>query len=128
MLVASAHSCDLATQGASKLDMDPPKPEPSPGLPRQVVYVPSCVTRMMGPSRSDSETASVHEKLLSLFAKAGYEVIYPEVSPVHGISCCTTISLRSSYDHTGLDIDAVVCLLCAIAISAGCCTTLLHDN
>ena len=58
--------------------MDPPKPEPSPGLPRQVVYVPSCVTRMMGPSRSDSETASVHEKLLSLFAKAGYEVIYPE--------------------------------------------------
>ena len=61
--------------------MDPPKPEPSPGLPRQVVYVPSCVTRMMGPARSDSETASVHEKLLSLFAKAGYEVIYPEVGP-----------------------------------------------
>ena len=71
-------SCPAA-QGASKLNMDPPKPAPSPGLPRQVVYVPSCVTRMMGPSRSDSETASVHEKLLSLFAKAGYEVIYPEV-------------------------------------------------
>ena len=70
-----------AAQGASKLNMDPPKPEKSPGLPRQVVYVPSCVTRMMGPSRSDSETASVHEKLLSLFAKAGYEVIYPEVRP-----------------------------------------------
>ena len=73
----------VATQGASKLNMDPPKPEPSPGLPRQVVYVPSCVTRMMGPARSDSETASVHEKLLSLFAKAGYEVIYPEASAMH---------------------------------------------
>ena len=44
------------------------------GVPRQVVYLPSCVTRMMGPSGSDSETASVHEKLMSLFDKAGYEV------------------------------------------------------
>jgi D-lactate dehydrogenase len=44
------------------------------GIPRQVVYLPSCVTRMMGPSASDNETASVHEKLMSLFGKAGYEV------------------------------------------------------
>ena len=36
--------------------------------------MPSCVTRMMGPAQSDSETASVHEKLMGLFAKAGYEV------------------------------------------------------
>ena len=39
------------------------------GIPRQVVYLPSCVTRMMGPSASDTETASVHEKLMSLFGK-----------------------------------------------------------
>lgn len=39
-----------------------------------MVYVPSCVTRMMGPSVSDTETKSVHEVLLSLFEKAGYEV------------------------------------------------------
>lgn len=45
----------------------------------QVVYLPSCVTRMMGPAASDPEKASVHEKLLSVFNKAGYEVIYPEV-------------------------------------------------
>ena len=44
--------------------------------------MPTCVTRMMGPARGDTETASVHEKLLSLFAKAGYEVIYPEVRPI----------------------------------------------
>lgn len=44
------------------------------GVPRKVVYVPSCVTRMMGPAGSDTETASVHEKLMSLFDKAGYEV------------------------------------------------------
>ena len=60
--------------------MSPRVPEqPKKGLPRQVVYAPACVTRMMGPASSDSEQASVHEKLLSLFDKAGYEVIYPEV-------------------------------------------------
>jgi D-lactate dehydrogenase len=44
-----------------------------------VVYLPSCVTRMMGPSRGDPELEPVHDKLLSLFGKANYEVIYPEV-------------------------------------------------
>jgi D-lactate dehydrogenase len=47
--------------------------------------MPSCVTRMMGPSQSDSETASVHEKLMSLFDKAGYEVVYPKGLSA---SCC----------------------------------------
>jgi D-lactate dehydrogenase len=53
--------------------------------PRKVVYVPSCVTRMMGPSRGDSEQASVTETTLSVLQKAGYEVIYPQ-----GVSslCC----------------------------------------
>jgi hypothetical protein len=37
------------------------------------------VTRMMGPSRGDPESEPVHDKLLSLFGKANYEVIYPEV-------------------------------------------------
>lgn len=40
----------------------------------QVVYLPSCVTRMMGPAASDADSASCHEKLMSLFAKGGYEV------------------------------------------------------
>ena len=34
---------------------------------------------MMGLSLGDTERESVHEKLLSLFEKAGYEVIYPKV-------------------------------------------------
>lgn len=70
----------FVVQGASKLNMHPRVPEqPKKGLPRQVVYAPACVTRMMGPAASDTEQGSVHEKLLSLFDKAGYEVIYPEV-------------------------------------------------
>lgn len=75
-------------KGAAPLDMNPPKPaaaETEKGIPRKVVYVPACVTRIMGPAKDDDQQASVHEKLLSLFAKGGYEVIYPE-----GLSssCC----------------------------------------
>lgn len=74
-------------QGASKLDMNPPKPaQPEAGIARRVVYLPSCVTRMMGPALSDTQKASVHEKLLSVFNKAGYEVIYPEVRHIPGSS------------------------------------------
>lgn len=32
--------------------------------------MPSCVTRMMGPARTDSETEPVHAKLLSILQKA----------------------------------------------------------
>ena len=61
--------------------MKPAEPDQSAwNRPRQVVYAPACVTRMMGPSRTDDQRESVHEKLLSLFEKANYQVIYPEVS------------------------------------------------
>lgn len=77
-------------KGASPLNMNPPKPaginqQEEKGIPRKVVYAPACVTRIMGPARSDYDQTSVHEKLLSLFNKGGYEVIYPE-----GLSstCC----------------------------------------
>lgn len=71
-------------KGAAPLRVPPPAPaaaaasSASSAIPRKVVYLPSCVTRMMGPSALDPETAPVHEKLLSLFGKAGYEVVYPE--------------------------------------------------
>jgi len=73
--------------GAAKLQ-DPPSVSTTSdkrGIPRKVVYVPSCVTRMMGPSMSDTETQSVHQKLMSLFEKAQFQVIYPK-----GLSnmCC----------------------------------------
>jgi len=55
----------------------PPTLRDAQAAARRVVYVPSCVTRMMGPSRGDSERESATEKVLSLLHKAGYEVIYP---------------------------------------------------
>lgn len=69
-------------QGASKLQQPEPPQQVHEGVERKVVYLPTCVTRMMGPSLPDPERASVHEKLLSLFNKADYEVVYPEVSPL----------------------------------------------
>ena len=100
-------------QGASKLNMNPRVPEqPKKGLPRQVVYAPACVTRMMGPASSDSEQGSVHEKLLSLFDKAGYEVIYPEVScPVKAIFylnlCCLQTPASATNSFIGLQSQCV---------------------
>jgi len=69
--------------GAKALPELPPKPEVTetvkPGaFASKVVYMPSCVTRVMGPAPSDPEQASVPERFLSLMEKAGVEVIYPD--------------------------------------------------
>eukprot|EP00887_Chlorella_sp_A99_P003177 scaffold9.g3177.t1 len=42
--------------GAAPLDMNPPKPEgmEQSGIPRKVVYVPACVTRIVGPAKDDA--------------------------------------------------------------------------
>lgn len=67
------------------------KPKPAPtaqgaraGRP-QVVYLPSCVSRTMGPARTDPEGEPLPEKTQALLEKAGYTVVYPE-----GLSelCC----------------------------------------
>eukprot|EP01025_Chloroclados_australasicus_P065931 TRINITY_DN900_c0_g2_i1.p1 TRINITY_DN900_c0_g2~~TRINITY_DN900_c0_g2_i1.p1 ORF type:complete len:1084 (-),score=148.29 TRINITY_DN900_c0_g2_i1:617-3868(-) len=66
-------------RGATPLKQPlPPQVKQEAGIPRKVVYLPSCVTRMMGPSLADDQREAVHDKLLSIFSKAGYEVIYPK--------------------------------------------------
>lgn len=63
-------------KGASKMQEQPalaPNQEK-----KQVVYFATCVSRAMGPARGDSESASIHDKTMSVLAKAGYEVILPE--------------------------------------------------
>lgn len=104
-------------KGAAALDMNPPKPVATASaaaveeraIPRKVVYVPACVTRIMGPSKGDDQQASVHEKLLSLFAKGGYEVIYPE-----GLSssCCGMMfnsrGFKDSAARKGAELEAAI--------------------
>ena len=48
------------------------------GAARAAVYFPSCVARNMGPQRGDSEELAVYRAMLSLLAKAGYDVRFPE--------------------------------------------------
>lgn len=82
----SVASHGLFWQAAAPLKQPAPAPTTEAegrGIPRRVVYVPSCVTRMMGPARGDYETQAVHEKVLSLMHKAGYEVVYPKVRVDH---------------------------------------------
>jgi D-lactate dehydrogenase len=74
------------------------------GIPRKVVYYPSCVTRTMGPARGDDEgTAggkSVHEMMLSVLGKAGYEIIYPE-GVDDGSLCCGMLFDSRGFDGAG---------------------------
>jgi len=94
-------------RGATALkDPLPPQVTPEAGIPRKVVYVPTCVTRMMGPSLADDQREAVHDKLLSIFSKAGYEVIYPE-----GLqqSCCgmlfNTRGFKKAAATKGADLE-----------------------
>lgn len=82
----------------------PPAPAPADAKRKKVVYLPSCVTRMMGPAGTDvvasstssspssaaaaaaaSLTSSTPEALLSLCSKAGVDVVYP--SNVSSLCC-----------------------------------------
>jgi len=65
-----------------------------------VVYLPSCVTRMMGPARNDAAAGeeAVHAKLMSVFEKANYEVVVPEGV---GSMCCGMIFDSRGYRDVG---------------------------
>jgi D-lactate dehydrogenase len=47
------------------------------GADRSVVYYPSCVARTMGPERGAPDGRGVYDAMLSLLAKAGYDVLFP---------------------------------------------------
>ncbi|KFM26260.1 Glycolate oxidase subunit GlcD [Auxenochlorella protothecoides] len=84
---------------AANVDMSPAQPEQlvtDRGIPRKVVYLPACVTRIMGPARGDDQQDSVHEKMLSLFNKADYEVVYPEG---FSGSCCGMMFNTRGFNH-----------------------------
>jgi D-lactate dehydrogenase len=47
------------------------------GSALKVVYFPSCVVRSMGPAPGDGDQRALHEAMLSLLSKAGYDVLFP---------------------------------------------------
>jgi D-lactate dehydrogenase len=62
------------------------------GRGREVVYFPACVARAMGPARRDPDGRALHEAMLSLLAKAEYDVIFPP--EVHGLCCGLTFESK----------------------------------
>lgn len=60
-------------QASAKLSV----PVPVSQLGNTIVYFPSCITRTMGPAKYDSDQRSLHQVMLSLLDKAGYNVIFP---------------------------------------------------
>lgn len=53
--------------------------------PLKVVYFPSCISRSMGVAKNDLDQRALSEAMLSVLAKAGYEVIIP---PNMNQLCC----------------------------------------
>ena len=66
----------------------PKQPELNPTNPLKVVYFPSCINQVMGPAKGDPDQRPLHEVMVSLLKKAGYEVIYPQNM---NKLCCGTI-------------------------------------
>jgi D-lactate dehydrogenase len=55
----------------------PPAPAAESDAPR-VVYLPACVSRVMGPARGDAEQTTLQDKTRQLLQKGGYQVVHPE--------------------------------------------------
>jgi len=93
--------------GAPKLP-EPYKPAvaTAAGLPRKVVYLPSCVTRMMGPVKGEESIGGVPDAMMSILKKANYEVVYPEGL---GSQCCGMIfnsrGFKSTASSMGSDLE-----------------------
>lgn len=62
------------------------------GRGREVVYFPACVVRSMGPARGDPDARVLHEAVLSLLEKAGYDVLFP--SELESLCCGLTFESK----------------------------------
>jgi D-lactate dehydrogenase len=90
----------------------PAKPRSGKGDGRpEVVYLPSCVSRTMGPARSDPESQPLPEKTHALLEKAGFAVIYPE--GLSGLCCGQPFESKGLADVAREKSDAVAKALAA---------------
>ncbi|KHK04521.1 FAD-binding and (Fe-S)-binding domain-containing protein [Desulfovibrio sp. TomC] len=66
------------------------------GHGRKVVYFPSCTTRAMGPSALDPDQRGLFEATMSVLAKAGYDVIFPEA--MNNLCCGLTLESKGMHE------------------------------
>jgi D-lactate dehydrogenase len=60
-------------KASAKLEMNVPSRENR----KTMVYFPSCVSRTMGPAKEDLDQRSLHQVMVSLLNKAGYNIVFP---------------------------------------------------
>ncbi len=82
------NSIPLWTPSMPKGISKPQQPQINPTNPLKVVYFPSCINQVMGPAKGDPDQHPLHEVMVGLLKRAGYEVIFPENM---GKLCCGTI-------------------------------------
>ncbi|WP_300164172.1 FAD-binding and (Fe-S)-binding domain-containing protein [Solidesulfovibrio sp.] len=69
----------------------------SQGRGRQVVYFPSCTTRAMGPAAPDPDQRGLFEATMSVLAKAGFDVLFPE--GMRELCCGLTLESKGMHDQ-----------------------------
>ncbi|MGE0857154.1 MAG: (Fe-S)-binding protein [Hyphomicrobiaceae bacterium] len=75
----------------------------------QVVYFPSCATRVFGPAPSDPEQATVPEIVHSLLDKAGYDVVLP--ASLEGLCCGMPFNSKGFIDVGKAKLDELAAAL-----------------
>ena len=94
-----------APKGAPRLDLKNTRQ----GKGRQVVYFPSCTTRTMGPSALDPDQRGLFAAVMSVLAKAGYDVIFPE--GLKELCCGLTLESKGLHEDAGrksAELEAVL--------------------
>ncbi|UJX40047.1 FAD-binding oxidoreductase [Desulfovibrio sp. JY] len=79
------------------------------GKGRKVVYFPSCTTRSMGPSALDPDQRGLFDATMSVLAKAGYDVIFPE--GMRELCCGLTLESKGMHgeaDRKSRELEAAL--------------------
>ena len=85
---ATFNELPLWTPAMPKGISKPKQPPVQTANPLKVAYFPSCINQVMGPAKGEPDQRPLHEVMVALLKKAGYEAIFPENM---GSLCCGTI-------------------------------------
>ena len=86
----------------------PRKPQSTPAAER-IVYFPSCAARTMGAQRGDDKQEALPVAAERLFAKAGFEVVYPE--PLSELCCGQPFESKGLFaaaDYKSTELEAAL--------------------
>lgn len=72
----------------------------------KIVYFPTCISRVMGPSRGDMFQKSTFETTIELLEKANYDVVIPK--NIDNLCCGLSFSSKAFVDANDLKIDELL--------------------